>query len=135
MACLDTTVLLDLVGKSGRRRRVDAEAKLRQLDHDRPHSVTRFTLAELLVGVELSDDPARERDALRPLLARLQTLEFEARATGLYAAIFVHLRAIGRLPGTMDLLIASVALAHGQRLVTRNARHYQDVRGLRVDDY
>src|SRR5688572_30774886 len=102
MACWDTTVLLDLLGKSGRRRRAGAEARLRQLEHDQPHSVTRFTIAELLIGFQLADDSARERAGAQPLLDRLQTLEFDARAMRLYATIFVQLRRIGRLSGTMD---------------------------------
>ena len=53
----------------------------------------------------------------------------------LYAHIFVHLRALGRVPGIMDMLIASVSLANGQRFLTRNRQHYQDIPGLRVDSY
>jgi tRNA(fMet)-specific endonuclease VapC len=135
MACLDTTVLLDLVGRAGRRRQAAAEAKLRQLEHDRPHSVTRFTIAELLIGFQLANDPKRERARVEAFLAGLQILEFDARSMRVYARVFVHLRAIGRLPGAIDILIASVALSHGQRFVTRNAQHYRDVPGLRVDSY
>ena len=135
MACLDTTVLLDLLGRGGRRKQAAAEAKLRQLEHDRPHSVTRFTLAELLIGLEFAADPNRERSALALILGRLQILECDDRSMRLYARIFVHLRALNRVPGVMDMLIASVSLAHGRRFVTRNPRHYQDVPGLRVDSY
>jgi predicted nucleic acid-binding protein len=135
MACLDTSVILDLLGRGGRRKQLAAEAKLRQLEHDRPHSVARFVLAELLIGVEFSANPDRERAQLDPLLARLQILEFDARSMRLYARIFVHLRSLGHLPGVMDMLIASVSLSHGQRLVTRNPPHYDHVPGLRVESY
>jgi tRNA(fMet)-specific endonuclease VapC len=97
--------------------------------------VARFVLAELLIGVEFCDDPDRERALLDPMLARLQILEFDARSMRLYARVFVHLRALGHLPGVMDMLIASVSLSHGQRLVTRNTRHYDHVPGLRVESY
>lgn len=135
MARLDSTVLLDLAGRGGRRRQAAAEAKLRQLEHDRPHSLTRFALAELLIGFERAGDPRRQRDLLDPLVAKLQILEFDARSMRLYAKIFVHLHALGRVPGVMDMLIAAVAVAHGQRLLTRNAQHYQHIPGLRVDSY
>jgi tRNA(fMet)-specific endonuclease VapC len=135
MACLDTSVILDLLGRGGRRKQLAAEAKLRQLEHDRPHSIARFVLAGLLIGVEFSTDPDQERTQLAPILAWLQILEFDARSMRLYANIFVHLRAIGHLPGVMDMLIASVCLSNGQRLVTRNTRHYDHVPGLRVESY
>jgi len=92
-------------------------------------------VAELLIGFELAANPERERREVEQILSRLVLLEFEGRSMRLYARVFVHLRALGRLPGVMDMLIASVALAHGQRLVTRNAQHYRDVPGLRVDSY
>jgi tRNA(fMet)-specific endonuclease VapC len=97
--------------------------------------VTRFSIAEVLVGYELADDPARDRAAVNRALSELRVLEFDARSMRLYPHIYAHLRAIGRLPGNMDMLIASVALAHGQRFVTRNAQHYLNVPGLRVDEY
>jgi len=135
MACLDTSALLDLTGRGGRRKQADAQAKLRQLDHDRPHCTTRFTLAELLVGFELARDPNRERVAYDRIIDKLEILEFDNHSMRAYARIFVHLQSIGRLSGTMDILIASVALTHGRRLLTRNAQHFLDVPGLRVDSY
>jgi hypothetical protein len=33
MACLDTAVILGLLGQGGRRKQMAAEAKLRQLEH------------------------------------------------------------------------------------------------------
>jgi predicted nucleic acid-binding protein len=89
----------------------------------------------LLIGIGLADDPDRERVRFDPVLARLQILEFDARAMRLYPEIFIHLQRIGRLPGVMDMLIASVALSHGHRLMTRNIQHYEHVPGLRVDSY
>jgi predicted nucleic acid-binding protein len=32
----------------------------------------------------------------------------------------------------MDALIASIALRHGQRIVTRNPRHFGDIAGLEI---
>jgi tRNA(fMet)-specific endonuclease VapC len=135
MACLDTTMLLDLAGRGGRRRQAAAEAKLRQLEPDLPHSVTRFTVAELLVGLELARNPDRERAEWDRILSRMQILEFDARAMRLYPQIFVYWRSLGRLPGVMDMLIASVALAHGRRFVTHNLQHFQGIPGLQVESY
>jgi tRNA(fMet)-specific endonuclease VapC len=37
--------------------------------------------------------------------------------------------------GTLDLRIASIALAHGATVVTRNLRHFRQVPDLRVEDW
>jgi tRNA(fMet)-specific endonuclease VapC len=37
--------------------------------------------------------------------------------------------------GRADLLIAAVALAHGATVVTRNLRHFRQIRGLQVENW
>lgn len=53
------------------------------------------------------------------------------------AAIFDQLRQNKKLKkiGRADLLIASIALAHRATLVTRNLRHFQQVPGLRLENW
>lgn len=41
----------------------------------------------------------------------------------------------GTPAGEMDTLIAAVALAQGEALVTRNARHFEGIAGLTVLGY
>lgn len=37
--------------------------------------------------------------------------------------------------GTMDLKIASISLAHGATLLTRNLRDFEAMPGLRLEDW
>ena len=53
----------------------------------------------------------------------------------LYAKIFAHLRARGRMIGPNDLWIAASALEHGCPLLTRNVEEFRHVEGLVVVDY
>jgi predicted nucleic acid-binding protein len=62
-------------------------------------------------------------------------LDFTAEAVRRFAAIEALMFKIGRPVGDLDALIAAVALAHGQLLVTRNARHFKDIPGLAVQSY
>lgn len=135
MACWDTTVILDLLGRNGSRKRTDALEKLKQLEHDQPHSITRFTIAEVLVGVEMVADRAQAIAKLQVAIDKLEVLEFDELSMRTYAKIFRQLQAINRLSGVMDMLIAAVALRNRQRIVTRNPRHFALVPGLRVDAY
>lgn len=41
----------------------------------------------------------------------------------------------GKPIGSMDLLIAAIALAHGLILVTHNMREFSRVRELRLEDW
>jgi predicted nucleic acid-binding protein len=136
MPCLDTTVFLDLSGRSGKKLEARAQAAVRDhRDADQSHTTTRFNLAELLMGVEGANDPVAERQRVDDLLADVQLLEFEDVATLQFAKIANFLRKIGRPKESMDLLIASVALANGERLITRNPRDFMDIPGLVVIAY
>jgi tRNA(fMet)-specific endonuclease VapC len=63
--------------------------------------------------------------------ASMQVLPFDDSA----ANIFQSLRKQGVRIGTMDLRIASTALAHGLRVLTRNTVDFEQVPGLGIEDW
>lgn len=136
MACLDTSVLLDLLGRGGRRRRRQAVTLLRQLtQRGEDLTTTRFTQAELHVGVERSRTADRERRVVQAALADLEILDFDEQAALAFGKLTAHLQQRGTPAGDMDVLIAAVSLVNGQRLVTANARHFSAMPGLVVEGY
>ena len=136
MACLDTTFLIDLAGNGGRGLRRRAEAKLRALQlADDPLTTTRFNVAELWVGAARSSTPDVEAAAVETLVESFLVLEFDSRAARIFGSIAASAQSRGRPIGDMDALIASVALCHGQKLVTRNERHFNEILGLVVETY
>jgi tRNA(fMet)-specific endonuclease VapC len=48
---------------------------------------------------------------------------------------YLRLRATHRKTGSMDLRIASIVLANDAVLVTRNARDFEGIDGLRIEDW
>ena len=135
MACLDTTVLVDIVRcKSGRKER--AFKKLHELS-DRGESLvtTRFNVAELYVGVERSDDSQREQRAVDAMLRDIGILDFDDTAARLFGQITAHLQQLGTPAGDMDVLIAATAMTSGHCLVTRNPAHFTNISQLIVESY
>jgi tRNA(fMet)-specific endonuclease VapC len=63
--------------------------------------------------------------------AEWRILPFDQRA----ADEFKRLRQRGVRIGTMDLKIAAIVLVHGGALLSRNIRDFQQVTGLRVEDW
>ncbi len=135
MPVLDTNVLLDLLGRNGRRNQSAAREKLKRLADAGELVVTRFTRAELYMGVELAPNPVKARAVADDVLADYPVLEFTEGAAVVYGRITAHLRRIGRPTGQIDALIAAVTLANGRTLVTRNPKHFADVPGLAVESY
>ncbi|MCE5279175.1 MAG: type II toxin-antitoxin system VapC family toxin [Planctomycetaceae bacterium] len=122
MACLDTSVLLDLAGRGGARGVRQAMAKLRMLVAQGEGLVTtRISVAELYVGVWRSHDPPLERKRVEVILEGLDILDFDQRAADLFGQITAHLQQIGRPIGDLDVMIAAISLVNGHLLVTGNA--------------
>lgn len=136
MACLDTTVLIDMMGRGGKRIQGLARTAVRDLlARDHPLVTTRFNVAELYVGVERSTDRARELAKLEASLEPLQVLEFDDRAARLFGRFTSALAQLGRPAGDMDVLIASVCVANGHALLTRNPKHFADIAELELLAY
>jgi predicted nucleic acid-binding protein len=62
-------------------------------------------------------------------------LELDEDAARRFGAITARPYRLGRPAGDLDVLVAAVALAHGQSLVTRNPKHFADLPGLTVHAY
>jgi tRNA(fMet)-specific endonuclease VapC len=98
-------------------------------------SVATMTVAELLLGAELSAQPEDNRDAIMGFVSALTVLDFDLPAAAAYAAIRAHLQRTGRLIGERDFVIAGVALTHGLTVVTGNTSEFARVPGLQVEDW
>jgi predicted nucleic acid-binding protein len=66
------------------------------------------------------------------VLARLEPLPISMHVARAHAELWAGLESRGTLIGAHDLWIAATALAHGMRVATANARHFQRVPGLEV---
>jgi tRNA(fMet)-specific endonuclease VapC len=136
VACFDTTFFVDLGGRGGAEIRRRALQCLRELEAEGEEAATtRLNVAELLVGVHRSRDPAAQRALTEHTLAGFVIIDFDQAAAEHFGQITAHLAALGRPAGDMDVLIASIALAAGQLLVTRNPRHFADIPGLQTRSY
>ena len=96
-------------------------ARLLRVGRNRVH-VSVITRCELLAGTSASAAITRMLEPFRELVIDRQTAERAGR--------------IRRETGTRtpDALIAASALVHRLTLVTRNRRHFDPVRGLRIRD-
>lgn len=97
-------------------------------------AISTMTEAELEYGVRRHPHPDRARARLdRFLAAPIEVVPFDRTAAPIHARVRDTLRA--QPLGPHDLIIASVALAHGLILVTHNTSEFERVPGLTVDDW
>ena len=91
--------------------------------------------AELRYGQALMTPDDKRRTAIDLLLTELPTLPWTAAAADCYGEVAAALKRQGRPIGSHDTQIAAHALAEGLILVTHNTRHFQDVPGLKIQDW
>ena len=63
--------------------------------------------------------------------AALQVLDYDERASAAYTSLVKQRTRVG----TMDLRIASIAIANNMTLLTRNTVDFERVPGLRIEDW
>jgi len=135
MACLDTTILIDL-GRRASPRKTQAARRIEELAAKGQTIVTtRFNVAELYVGLSRSHHPKEDEKAVQILLSRFEILEFSDKAARLFGFITGFLQQMGQPAGDMDVLIAATAMAYGHTLITRNTRHFRHIPLLVVQEY
>lgn len=88
----------------------------------------------MLYGIHRSADPEKNRAKLEVLLIDISVLPI-ADALETFAQEKARLAALGTPVADFDLLIGATAIAHGMTLVTNNTRHFQRLKGIKLEDW
>jgi tRNA(fMet)-specific endonuclease VapC len=92
-------------------------------------------LASYAYGAEKSTQRLENLQAIEHFSARLEVLPFPAKAATHCGQIRAELERLGKPVGRHDMLIGAHARAEGLVVVTNNAREFQRVPGLRVENW
>ena len=130
MVCLDTTVLVDFL--RGREEAVKLLSKL--LGSSEAVTMAAPTVFELVEGAEIARSEMEKRE-IREFLSSITVLSLDAEAAWTAGEISGSLVLSGNQIGQMDTLIGAIALAHGERLITRNVGHFSRIPSLQIEDY
>jgi tRNA(fMet)-specific endonuclease VapC len=128
MVCLDTDFLVAYLRKDSA-----ARDKLKELESaQEPLHTTVINAFELYKGAFKAKDSKAELARVDALLDAFFILALDrdsARAAG--ASSYDRSNPVGE----SDLLIASIALANKQKLITRNKKHFERVPGLDIEGW
>ncbi len=128
---LDTCFLIDLMrGKS------NAIKKLEELERKSEMlRITSISLYELYLGITLSSAPEREKKRLLYLLDKVPVISLGEGEAKLAGEIQGSLMKSGVALDPIDALIAGIALYHNEALLTRNVKHFERIKELRIETY
>lgn len=110
---------------------------IKWLNHHNAVFISSVTKAEMLYGVELLDDGKRKNELMQMTdeilsLFEGRILSFCLHSAKYYPKVIVQRQKQGRPILMADALIASIALANGLTVVTRNVKDFDGIMGLMV---
>jgi tRNA(fMet)-specific endonuclease VapC len=94
---------------------------------------TRINYAELFYGAYNSSKIEQNLSRISTFLDLLTILEFDQKASTLFAEDKAKLKRQGILIADMDLMIASITKAHDFSLVTNNLKHFERIHDLKIE--
>jgi predicted nucleic acid-binding protein len=130
---LDTTVLIDIL--KGDKKATDTVDGVKA---DASLYTTTVNIYEMMRGIYLLPQKSREPHlkAVKALTCNLMVLGLDLEASEKAASIYAELRARGMEIDEPDYLIAGICLANGVgTLITRNEKHFGNIKGLTVITY
>ena len=97
--------------------------------------ISTVTVAEMMDGVESSQQKEKNQTALELFLAPLEFIEFDFKTAQSYGAIRAFLERNGAPIGAYDLMIAAHAHSQDLILVTKNKREFTRIPDLMVENW
>jgi tRNA(fMet)-specific endonuclease VapC len=107
----------------------------RFIQHSGRLSIPTLVLAELYAWAHGRDDPTPVLEKIRLLLEDVELLGFEQDSAERFGIIQTQLLRRGITVNPVDLMIAAVALVHDLTVVTHNTKDFQNIPGLRLEDW
>ncbi len=126
---LDTNIVIYII----KRRPIELLQLFNQ--HTGQLCISSITLAELMHGVEKSQQADKNLKNIEDFISRLEVLDYGQKAATHYGDIRADLERKGTPIGVNDLHIAGHARSEGLIIVTNNLKEFERVAGLRIENW
>jgi tRNA(fMet)-specific endonuclease VapC len=103
--------------------------------HQNQMCISTVTVGELIYGAERSAQPERNTADIEGLAARLEVSPFDVGAAVHFGQVRAELHSQGRPIGPYDMMIAGHARSLGLILVTNHMKEFEQVPGLRLENW
>lgn len=127
---LDTSFIIDLMKDKS-----NALTKAQELESSSlPVRTTSISVFELWQGLEDIDDQDK-REKIEKFLSSIGLLVFDVHDAKKAGTIYAELRRKGEHIEPEDCMIAGITLSRGETLLTRNKRHFERIKELKIEGY
>ena len=135
MVCLDSSVIIDIL--RGKESVKEIENKF---DYGGEEIlIPSPVIVELIRGIYLKDSIKNikddEKEKINNFLSSFIVLDFDKKSAIKTGEIEAYLINNGETIDLEDIMIGAIAKQNGERLITRNIKHFQRVKGLEIENY
>ncbi|MFX1296332.1 MAG: type II toxin-antitoxin system VapC family toxin [Promethearchaeota archaeon] len=129
MKCLDSDIIIGFL-----RGKVETLKKMKDLENE-SLATTTINIFELQYRAKISDKYEKNLEELKKFLNSLNIFSFDYKSSEEASSIFADLRKMGKLIGIKDILIAGICRSNKLDLITSNIKHFDNVKGLKIEGY
>ncbi len=96
-------------------------------------ALSTLVVAELDYGAKASQKAEENLEKLHRFVDIVRVVPFDLECAKIFGTIKSKLRKMGRPTGEVDALIAATAMSNKAILVTGNRKHFENIKGLKVE--
>ena len=127
---LDTSFIIDLL-----KNKTPALIKAHQLEKSSlAVRTTTISVFELWQGVEDIQDN-QKRELIEQFLSSTGLLSLDIESAKIAGTMYSELERKGEIIETEDCMIAGIAKHHGDTVLTRNIKHFERIKGIKIETY
>jgi predicted nucleic acid-binding protein len=131
MKAVDTTFLIDILRKN-----TQAVAKSIELDDEPFVFTTEANVYEIVSGIRKDTNIVQALSDLEKMLNTVTVLSLDHKASIKAGLISRTLMQKGEMVDDIDCLTAGILLTNGcNTIITRNKKHFERIKDLRIEEY
>ena len=104
------------------------------IQHQYELASTTINYAELLYGLKKRDNK-KYLPKVEMIFDNIKLYDFDKKAAKIFSTLKVDMQKKGIVVADMDLMIASIAIANGEKLISNNLKHFSKIEILDVESW
>ena len=104
------------------------------LQHQYELASTTINYAELMYGLKKRDNK-KYLPKVEMIFDNIKVYDFDKKSASIFSTLKSDMQTKGIVVADMDLMIASIALANGEKLISNNLKHFSKIENLELENW
>jgi len=131
MVCLDTSFVIDFLKNN------EKTVSLMKEFEDRGDFIglASPTIIEIIRGLGTKHSSKEDEEKINNFIESMNILDLDKESAVLGGKLEIELAKKGEKIGIIDIMIASICIAHNEKLLTKNKKHFEKIKNLEIKSY